>query len=1000
MENNIYEIFLKEIKRRYNSKEVSAMIGAGFSKNVYNQMPNWDELLFEMICEIYGQEIDSAYANYKHHHIKSKSVQSEEEFTAEYAQKLSKNIGYLNIVSKYIEVYGFRECVELYIEKYIPYMDIDNRCLNFGDGRVELFDEQNLSLHKKLLQLSLLNAIYTTNYDNFLEEIAKKEVSGWKVIDNSSKLKLSAEKSPIIKIHGNIRRSANDRFFFDGCHNHRYIISKDDYETYPYHHEAFMQLMKISLLRETFVLFGFSGQDPNFIAWVKWVKDVLTKDINPEENYNDPNYYKIFIFAITDENPNEIDSQFYRNHRIKFIPVLNPEFLQVIKVDPKDKDKSQLIKSAIAGTYDYLAKEDTYNKLWSKANNNKEVDISVLNDIIEKKSANRILKSVQHQEMVLRSVQDSTTPISAQRAALYTLALNDTKYPVDYYSPFDIANKINDSLLDPNLRKVYEANNDRFDTLRTNGSDCDFELTNTNHELDYNNILKIAFSLNFSKLKELVYAWKPDGIWLQRKAMFIALFDRNDAERLLLDYLETEANVSERYHTIILLNYISQTIPVKYSILSYENQGIDNLHSIKDDILNQLTSNKTDVNPYGWTGIKHTLGENHTKYLASIRFIQFLLDTGLLVQLGMTYFVDNKSWYLVAKELFNSYPFAVLWFTIQCNNNNVVKRIGQEYAYSDNLQEYIPDIIKKLSIAYFCADTPRYMENSVLQFISPLFISVPVAKWERFFQKVWTDKFYNKLENGFTQINIKPFIKEGMPYIKSNSLKNKIICNCIKMYSKENHMIFEVLSKMHSPANVNKETSKGIDRFIAKLKTGEELVLLHILSSIKVLSDEQVENIGKQILLLEEDAYTSTQSINALAHFTQKSIKENLSNSLLKSVILNNQKLWNVGIIGRSATQPDFISLGYINKWISWTNDEVQCLFDKLVEQFQELKQSSFFNKTNNDHSFSGFVTYTDIFNEMLKFLIEYESSLSNYENYSCTKKEIDGYLNADLPSV
>ena len=39
--------------------------------------------------------------------------------------------------------------------------------------------------------------------------------------------------------------------------------------------------MKIALLKGSFCLIGFSCDDPNFLMWMNWVKDVLDK--NPEK---------------------------------------------------------------------------------------------------------------------------------------------------------------------------------------------------------------------------------------------------------------------------------------------------------------------------------------------------------------------------------------------------------------------------------------------------------------------------------------------------------------------------------------------------------------------------------------------------------------------------------------------------------------------------------------------------------------------------------------------
>lgn len=41
--------------------------------------------------------------------------------------------------------------------------------------------------------------------------------------------------------------------------------------------------MRTSLLTGVFCLVGFSGDDPNFLGWLEWMKDVLDRDYADKE---------------------------------------------------------------------------------------------------------------------------------------------------------------------------------------------------------------------------------------------------------------------------------------------------------------------------------------------------------------------------------------------------------------------------------------------------------------------------------------------------------------------------------------------------------------------------------------------------------------------------------------------------------------------------------------------------------------------------------------------
>ncbi len=112
-----------------------------------------------------------------------------------------------------------------------------------------------------------------------------------KLVVHSSDLAIKRNRN-IIKLHGSIRNE-NDTYGFDNDIRSHYVISREDYDLYPQKHEAFTQLMRISLLQESYCLIGFSGVDPNFLEWIKWVRDVLER--NREDSKKT---YKIYLIEV------------------------------------------------------------------------------------------------------------------------------------------------------------------------------------------------------------------------------------------------------------------------------------------------------------------------------------------------------------------------------------------------------------------------------------------------------------------------------------------------------------------------------------------------------------------------------------------------------------------------------------------------------------------------------------------------------------------------------
>ena len=57
---------LEQLKRKYRAGMVSALVGAGFTKNIYDKAPSWWDLLRDLVEEAYAPELDKLYQQYVH----------------------------------------------------------------------------------------------------------------------------------------------------------------------------------------------------------------------------------------------------------------------------------------------------------------------------------------------------------------------------------------------------------------------------------------------------------------------------------------------------------------------------------------------------------------------------------------------------------------------------------------------------------------------------------------------------------------------------------------------------------------------------------------------------------------------------------------------------------------------------------------------------------------------------------------------------------------------
>lgn len=216
---------LDHIKRYLDQGKAAVMVGAGFSKNALMpeaaEMKDWNALGLDFYRRLYGQPKEGS-------------------------------LMFQNPISLATQVeasFGRHELDDL-IQQSLP----DD----------EIVPSQ---LHIDLLNLGW-HDIFTTNYDTLLERACLDADHPQTIVNNKDTLLYSL--SPrIVKLHGsfpNIRP---------------YIITEEDYRTYPQRYPEFVNTVRQSLIENLFCLIGFSGDDPNFKSWLGWLRDVMGQRISP-----------------------------------------------------------------------------------------------------------------------------------------------------------------------------------------------------------------------------------------------------------------------------------------------------------------------------------------------------------------------------------------------------------------------------------------------------------------------------------------------------------------------------------------------------------------------------------------------------------------------------------------------------------------------------------------------------------------------------------------------
>lgn len=211
---------LSYLRRFLLENKVAVMVGAGFSKNAIMDeqtcMKDWNALGEVFYKKIHGEEANM------------------------------DKMRFLSILrlAQQVEAVFHRNELEACIKQALP---------------DELIAPSEL--HKKLMRLNWRD-VFTTNYDTLLERAAKDAGKKYAIVTNKETL-LYQSSPRIIKLHGSFPNITP------------FVITEEDFRKYPKMFPEFVNTVRQSLIENLFCLIGFSGDDPNFLSWEGWLRDIM-----------------------------------------------------------------------------------------------------------------------------------------------------------------------------------------------------------------------------------------------------------------------------------------------------------------------------------------------------------------------------------------------------------------------------------------------------------------------------------------------------------------------------------------------------------------------------------------------------------------------------------------------------------------------------------------------------------------------------------------------------
>lgn len=1026
------------MKDHIKNGQMCLLVGAGVSRCACGLYQGWYDFIKDMVAFLYADELMSKGVkvtkddNYYCHYKFWKTDEISDKDINRIINDIIEREGVLQIPSQFQKRTGLRESIEAYIEAHTPRIDNDIASLF---GKTESLGT-NTDFLASMLNVGW-NAIFTTNYDNLLHHVAMKSGKvGFEETNYAAGLSLRNMRNMIIKLHGSIDFDHKSNGF-DSDKHRKYVLTQEDYEDYPVEHEAFMQLMRISLLKDCLCIVGFSGTDANFISWINWVRKVV--EANFLNNAGNPKAedIKIFFIDVIGDKQDEATELYFENHRIYRILLTNEEVKKLIGAEGLNlKDDSEYRRKLFQAFFDYFSdkeagctvlsddigdeiksepkgkdcikskseEEKTPDKtgatqskehgilhdtfgLWSKAykligkNQDVDIDESGADRLIRYDSYMRLMRGTYYQSLFI-SVMTEKQELSETEAIMSLMALEQMQG--DYDEKQIIVNKIEETLKNNDYQERIRRLKNRHLTLVNPLGSVD----GNSDMVYYERCVRLAFTFAFKQLHDELEKWTPSEDFIMKKLVLLGIVDIQAASNLISQPLLDKIHPSvERFRATQLANILSGNIRGTYSVDEFTDLSQHSIFSLRDWYFDYLTRPKEKIHAYGI----ETEGKKEINIDDAVRCLNFMLETPLMPHIGIWSIVSNEQWYRVAHALFEKYPYPVLFYSSTINDSNTLKRIGQDFTYSKVLHEQLPDFVVKMFSLITDEDSPKsyWMFNNICILLREMIKAVPPSHWETFILKLWKDDFLLEFSETHKSDTICQLIYSGLSCSESEDLAATIINDCLKVVRQNGKYdivqnIFYYLRTKHSE-KVSNAIKTTLTEFVSKINCVNDFILLGNLH--KVIVKSQSEEIAQKIPDIIQSTDIKTSSINGLVYYA-KSNNETLQivkNALIKS------KIWGDEVLKDGCfKQSNYIPIVDLDDTLKWNLNELHVIYDKLVVCARPLLD--LFKKKGKD-DFIKIMHYENLIFEMIRFLDIHRLELSDKDGLDSMYSELeDGY--------
>lgn len=995
-------------------------------------------------------------------------VKGKEELT-ERCSQLKKNICDIEFEINSIKEKELKARSELdELEKLKKYIK-DNGNVNIANNKIsdnnieqerEKEKELDDNIHKK--QTEIWNIIIALNskrneldklHENFLLlENALHEVIN--VVSNSSELSIKRNKN-IIKLHGSLRFFNKDRQYgFDGDNRNQYVFSEESYKQYPQKHEAFTNLMRISLLQESFLLIGFSGVDPNFTEWIKWVRDII--EVKQEQNIKNGsklNNYKVYLLDLENYPLDEDLNLYYENHNIFRVQLMNEDVITYLENNSSEevrKDKtykyvinlllkyfstdiqSLSIKLALtqfeANSISTLINKITYSNLTFEDNTKLFIDLaknySGKEDATKytKLNTSETINSIQILQKLLDKHIITTSNSLSKEDKGYLLESICIIIEILNLPIYNIFNKTQQQAIKKAIEKTnnqelidfYFSLNEKFSVFQS-----------TSERIYKSNIYKtynLMYKFNMYDLLKHVSRWKPeneeelftklsiqylfDQIKLSAYLSFEDIFKQGSLNTYL-KYIKLAKIILNRelfYSGAInitkkdKLNRLKSLAEIKIKYL--EQNGIESGEKRIEEYLSQLKT-KEKIEKYG----KDRFSTSKTIYIGGtpedkmvLATVQGLYSLHKYTNTHHIYDVDPVKWYELTKVLLTTYPDPIIFYSLCKGDKELLQRLGKDLAFVKEKEE----ILKSLMLIFWYDDNKLpnnrnyQFKANLLVLLSQMLHHIETKIWNSFFSRFWSLHKEIILKTSFRNSEYADFTYIGLLYSSSTE---QFILDILKKiedinYKDEYQVLPKLMAKIEDNANFkqNVQIDNSYKNLLVKKDVNPKYIWIISSYLFDILNITSKKELKKLILKEDFEKGMSDHYFSDIIYKLSK--KDDHLRRQFEQTVFTPNRLWDTGY---SENNGKYISYGR-NKtlfYLEYFNLQLKKL---IVQQspiinrlYNSLQDTYTLIKKVSEHRFS----FDDTFDTQLRNIFFFLNKLkeNTYETQNISTSDIDKQL-------